>query len=161
MRHVHSRNHLKTLSGSLLNLLLVAILSIFVIAVVRFGMLQSITARQTYRQQTVKDNILQIQLAIERYATDQDGSYPYFLYGGELNFNIGTVNGVNTSYRHSGYPGGRIIQPFDPAYMTSGPAGYAGASWTDLVAGQGKHQFGDVLQTGGYLRSYPKNPFQA
>ncbi|MCB1216911.1 hypothetical protein KDL44_05935 [bacterium] len=161
MKRAHARQNLKALSGSFLNLILAAILSIFVIAVVRFGMLQSITARQTYRNQTVNDNIHQIQLAIERYATDQDGTYPYFLYGGELNFNIGSVNAVNTTYQHSGYPGGRIIQPFDSANQNSVAAGYAGASWSDLLAGQGDHHFGDVLQTGGYLPGYPRNPFQS
>ncbi|MCB1220466.1 MAG: hypothetical protein H7A35_14915 [Planctomycetales bacterium] len=143
------------------NAALVLFITLMLLAVVTKGLVPSISARQTYRQKNVRDNIHQIQLAIERYATDQDGVYPYFLYGGELNCNLGTVNGVNTAYQHSGYPGGRIIQPFDPANLASGGAGYGGANWSDLAAGRGDHAYGDALQTGGYLPQYPRNPFQA
>ena len=41
------------------------------------------------KEAEVKQNLHAIQLAIERYATDMDGNYPFFLFGGEGLFNIG------------------------------------------------------------------------
>jgi type II secretory pathway pseudopilin PulG len=108
----------------------------------------------------VKQNLHAIQLALERYSTDIVGSYPYFLFGGELDLNIGTINGVNTQYTWRPYPNGKIIQPFDLFWQTSQSLRYDDVAWQDLAEGRASPGFGDVLQTKGYMPRYPRNPFQ-
>lgn len=116
--------------------------------------------RNTSREAEVRQNLHAIQLTLERYSTDNDGAYPYFLYGGESNFNIGSINGVNTHYVWRPYASGKIIQPFDSFWHRSQDWGYEDTSWQAIEEGRAEQGYGDVLQSGGYLPRYPRNPFQ-
>ncbi|MCB1220464.1 MAG: prepilin-type N-terminal cleavage/methylation domain-containing protein [Planctomycetales bacterium] len=51
------------------------------------------------REAEVKQNLHAIQLSLERYSTDEDGIYPFCLYGGESLLNMGSVNGINPQYQ--------------------------------------------------------------
>lgn len=115
------------------------------------------------REAEVKQNLHSIQLAIERYGTDEDGNYPFFLYGGSSLFNIGTVNGV-TGASYGGWYIQPMENPFD-MFFNSQPNDwdYSDVQWQDLIdqnPGVLQAGFGDTLAYEGYLPKYPGNPFQ-
>ncbi len=110
------------------------------------------------REAEVKQNLHAIQLAVERYATDNEGNYPFFLYGGDTYFNIGTVKHVGYNIE-VGDVGG--LHPFD---MFNDPD-LPGHTYPNVIGGNranlGKEgaEFGDTLVYEGYLSKYPLNPF--
>jgi prepilin-type N-terminal cleavage/methylation domain-containing protein len=112
------------------------------------------------KEAEIKQNLHSIQLAVERYATDQDGNYPYFLYGGTALFNIGTAAGVQ-GVSHINW-GQRIHHPFDMFWLDTDTWDYQDANWGDMTQNQENLQaaFGDSLQFEGYMPKYPGNPFQ-
>ncbi len=81
------------------------------------------------REAEVKSNIHAIQIALERYAVDSGGYYPYMLYGGDASdtFVMGSDDSID-------YNSGTINKPLHPG---------------DL----------DALIKFGYLAQYPDNPF--
>jgi prepilin-type N-terminal cleavage/methylation domain-containing protein len=115
------------------------------------------------KEAEVKQNLHSIQLAIERYATDEDGNYPYFLWGGTASFNIGTVGNVDGSGYNPGAPWNSSMQhPFDMLRTTSNTGWeYSDATWNDLTDNQQNllSSFGDTLGYEGYMPKYPGNPF--
>jgi prepilin-type N-terminal cleavage/methylation domain-containing protein len=117
------------------------------------------------REAEVKQNLHSIQLAVERYATDMDGNYPYFLYGGDTRFNIGTHIGVRDHYYWNMRQDERR-NPFDMFYMASlanlNPPRWCYArinDWTELRDNNLEAGFGDTLAYEGYLPKFPGNPF--
>jgi len=112
---------------------LVIMLLILVIAVPNFARVQGRT-----KEAEVKLALHDIQLAVERYATDSpDGSYPPFLFGGDFTDSF-TV---------------------DQNYVKANKLDIR-SSWPSLKAANlGAPGAVDVLICGGYLTEYPRNPF--
>lgn len=116
------------------------------------------------KEAEVKQNLHAIQLALERYSTDAEGGYPYFLYGGDSMFNMGSISGVSgTGYGTYNIILARPINPFD-MFALSLPDNawcYTRANWSQMLnrdpAVEGT--FGDTLGYEGYLPKYPGNPF--
>jgi prepilin-type N-terminal cleavage/methylation domain-containing protein len=114
------------------------------------------------KEAEVKQNLHSIQLAIERYQVDNGASYPYFLYGGESSFNMGTFWALypGSSYWH--YPSQQQKRnAFDMFWMQTNTWDYNDGNWNNLLNGTSEGTFGDTLQYEGYLPKYPRNPFQA
>ena len=95
-------------------------------------------ASQRDREAEVKSNIHAIQIALERYAVDTGGFYPYMLYGGDW---------TDTFVRWGG-----SINP------ETGISYYYPPDEPDYVPFPGDC---DALIQYGYLAYYPKNPFKA
>jgi len=96
-----------------------------------------VESRAGVREAEVRSNIHSIQLALERYAVDNNGSYPMILYGGDLTDTFVKADApVNPETGHSYY-----LPPDDPGYLP-----FNGDC--------------DVLIQYGYLAQYPMNPFQ-
>jgi prepilin-type N-terminal cleavage/methylation domain-containing protein len=112
------------------------------------------------REAEVKQNLHSIQLAVERYATDAEGNYPYYLYGGDTRFNEGTHHGIATLQMWN-FPEAQI--PFDMFYLGLPDPQWCyarlGGDWTGLLAADLQAGFGDTLAYEGYLPKYPGNPF--
>jgi prepilin-type N-terminal cleavage/methylation domain-containing protein len=116
------------------------------------------------KEAEVKQNLHSIQLAVERYAVDSDGNYPYFLWGGTSAFNTGSVGNGNGGGPAPGYNGhinwGSGIQhPFDLLLAQTDTWDYNDGNWTDLKEGTQESTYGDTLGFEGYLPKYPGNPF--
>ncbi|MCB1220467.1 MAG: type II secretion system protein [Planctomycetales bacterium] len=149
---------MKTKGFTLIELLVVVVIIGILVAI---ALPNFIKIKDKAREAEVKQNLHAIQLAIERYATDYDGIYPYYLYGGESLFNIGTINGVNGSHTWRAYTTGQIVQPFDMFWLNTDTWDYNDTAWgnltqqTDIDSG-----FGDTLEYEGYMPKFPRNPFQ-
>jgi len=112
------------------------------------------------KEAEVKQNLHSIQLAIERYAVDADGNYPYHLFGGTAAFNLGSVMNVQGS-GYGGHPNfGQILSnPFDMLQLSTNTWDYHDASWQQLKDGDVESAFGDTVAFEGYMPKYPGNPF--
>jgi len=125
-----------------------------------------IKVKDKAKEAEVKQNLHAIQLAVERYATDEDGNYPYFLYGGTALFNIGVMAYMQPTGDNTKYPWNDAVQnPFDMFWQSTDTWDYADAGgWGNLVDPQAAAQlqaaFGDSLAFEGFMPKYPKNPFQ-
>jgi len=115
------------------------------------------------REAEIKQNLHSIQLAIERYATDAEGNYPYFIYGGDTRFNEGTHAGIAGLYMWI-FP--EFVHPFDMFNLDLTDATppqwcYAslGGDWQGLMSSDLQAGFGDTLAYEGYMPKYPGNPF--
>ncbi len=109
------------------------------------------------REAEVKQNLHSIQLAIERYATDKEGVYPFFLYGGDTYFNIGTVKHIQ-DWIEVGPGGKHPFDMFNESYDRD-PHTYPGTGLSRSNIGHEGQEFGDTLVFEGYLSKYPMNPF--
>ena len=118
----------------------------------------------------VKQNLHSIQLGLERYAVDNEGNYPYFLYGGDPYYNMGCVRWIIDSLPSGLEPGDvRARHPFDmfnedftPLYKHTYPG--LGLDRGVMEAGAEEMarrglEFGDMLIFEGYIGKYPTNPF--
>jgi prepilin-type N-terminal cleavage/methylation domain-containing protein len=113
------------------------------------------------KEAEIKQNLHAIQLAIERYATDMEGNYPFYLYGGESLFNVGTINYYNPSPRSSDFGWGQNIHlPFDMFWLATDTWDYTDTDWTHVRDGDVPSAFGDTVSYEGYMPKYPTNPFQ-
>jgi prepilin-type N-terminal cleavage/methylation domain-containing protein len=114
------------------------------------------------KEAEVKQNLHAIQLAIERYATDQDGNYPFYLFGGTSLFNIGTINTYNPGPRDVAFYWDQPIQPFDMLELVTNTWDYNDADWATITTDPASMQgtFGDTVAFEGYMPKYPSNPFQ-
>lgn len=97
-----------------------------------------VRAGDTEREAEVKSNIHAIQIALERYAVDTGGFYPYMLYGGDR---------TDTFVRWGG--------SIDPE---TGISFYYPPDEPDYIPFPGDC---DALIQFGYLSHYPENPFKA
>ena len=114
------------------------------------------------REAEVKQNLHAVQLALERYATDNDGNYPFFLYGGDAVFNVGShnISGGGTS---SFIWGGNSRNAFDMFTLQNDDhLDYGDGNWTELRDHPEDitETFGDTLAYEGYMPKFPTNPFQ-
>ena len=119
---------------TLIEVLVIGAVMLLVIAVLLPGFVRS---RETEREEEVKSNIHAIQIALERYAVDAGGFYPYMLYGGDYTDTFAQLGApVNPDTGMSFY-----MPPEDPAYQPF-PGDF------------------DALIQYGYLSAYPFNPFR-
>lgn len=92
--------------------------------------------RDKSREAEVKSNLHDIQMAVERFAVDSGGFYPYILYGGDETDTFASIKApLNPDTDQTYY-----YPPEDPDYK----------GFRDDV---------DVLIQNGYLSAYPENPF--
>jgi prepilin-type N-terminal cleavage/methylation domain-containing protein len=148
---------LRTKKGFTLIELLVVIVIIGIL--VAIALPNFIKIKIKAREAEIKQNLHAIQLAVERYATDNEGRYPFFLYGGDVYFNVGTSKFACGDWIEVG-PGG--YHPFDMFNVNFGsdyPHTYPGVGLSRGNMGDPDTEFGDALQSDGYLTSYPNNPF--
>lgn len=149
---------MKTKGFTLIELLVVVVIIGILVAI---ALPNFIKIKDKAREAEVKQNLHAIQLAIERYATDYDGIYPYFLYGGESLFNVGTANALAPNYQWRAYNPTNIYQPFDMFWLTTDTWDYNDTAWGNLTDQQDIDSgFGDTLEYEGYMPKYPRNPFQ-
>ena len=106
--------------------------------------------KEKAKEAEVKQNLHSVQLSLERYSTDNDALYPYFLYGGDSYYNIGTSARL-ASKRTVPFQNPET-NPFDCFFPREYPKA---AGIGDPATGA----FGDSLLFEGYLTKYPKNPF--
>lgn len=154
------RSGFRNQSGFTLIELLVVIVIIGILAAIALP--NFIKARNKAREAEVKANVHSIQLALERYAVDNNGVYPTFLCGGERDSNIlwcskdatdnGTFQTAQFPYLSlGGFPKGvtpyAIVAVKDVDGSLIGP--YNGYDILDA----------DPILSYGYLAQYPKNPF--
>jgi prepilin-type N-terminal cleavage/methylation domain-containing protein len=148
---------LRTKKGFTLIELLVVIVIIGIL--VAIALPNFIKIKIKAREAEVKQNMHAIQLAVERYATDNEGRYPFFLYGGDVYYNVGTSKWACGDWIEVG-PGG--YHPFDLFNINFGndyTHTYPGEGLSRGNMGDEGMEFGDAVQFDGYLTSYPNNPF--
>jgi general secretion pathway protein G len=114
------------------------------------------------KEAEVKQNLHSIQLAVERYAVDEDGNYPFFLWGGTAEMNIGVINRYDPAPRSGPFsPWENIVHPFDMFHIPSDQMwDYSDTDWQAIVDGDVVSPFGDTIAYEGYMPKYPGNPFQ-
>jgi len=111
------------------------------------------------REAEVKQNVHAIQLALERFYTDE-GHYPAYLYGGDSRLNIGTVNYYNPAGRTAAaYWQQPLRIPYDRFAVAGADWDYGDAGWQALAGDDPQTAYGDPVQYEGYMPSYPANPF--
>lgn len=158
---------MKTKGFTLIELLVVIVIIGILVAI---ALPNFIKIKDKAKEAEVKQNLHAIQLAIERYATDMDGNYPYFLYGGDARYNIGTINALGAGEGRN-WGGDPIQHAFDMFWLTTipdDPWDYDGDENFRLTMGGGVGQmeqanlpaaFGDAVAYEGYMPKFPKNPF--
>jgi prepilin-type N-terminal cleavage/methylation domain-containing protein len=100
--------------------------------------------KEKAKEAETKQNLHSIQLSLERYATDNEGFYPFYLYGGDPYYNVGTAYGLyGKGYGHF-LRSGTSRNPFD-TFQYANRGGF----------------YGDALCFEGYLTKYPRNPFMS
>lgn len=114
------------------------------------------------KEAEVKQNLHSIQLAVERYAVDEDGNYPFYLWGGTAEMNIGTINAYNPAPRSGPFApwGDNIHHPFDMFHLSTNTWDYNDTGWQNIVEGDVQSPFGDTVSFEGYMPKFPSNPFQ-
>jgi len=158
---------LKRRGFTLIELLVVIVIIGILVAI---ALPNFIKIKDKAKEAEVKQNLHAIQLAVERYATDRDGNYPFYLYGGDSLFNYGTVGYQGWSDSPSRSGGIRLDpmwHPFDLMNQDTDTWDYEGSptcapTWGMLVGQPDDLEsgFGDTLSFEGYMPKYPKNPFQ-
>jgi len=138
----------KRLKGFTLIELLVVIVIIGVL--VAIALPNFLKIKDKAKEAEVKSNLHSIQLSLERYSTDNEGLYPFYLYGGDPFYNAGTacfVYGQNYGVEFMANGGNQDYKnPFD-TFTYNDPGDIE-----DLY-------YGDPLCFEGYLTKFPRNPF--
>jgi type II secretory pathway pseudopilin PulG len=118
------------------------------------------------REAEVKQNLHSIQLGVERYAVDNEGNYPFFLYGGDTYYNVGTVKHIGQRIEVGDILAKHPFDLFNEDFGDDYPHTYPGMglSRADMQGGADRMQqrgleFGDTLVFEGYIAKYPTNPF--
>ncbi len=150
---------MKTKGFTLIELLVVIVIIGILVAI---ALPNFIKIKDKAKEAEVKQNLHSIQLAVERYATDMSGNYPFFLFGGDSLINIGTSNnifGAGMAYFTADW-----YLPFDA--FAFAPDQYAwtyqdgtSAGEAAVLNGEVESGWGDTLQYESYMSKYPRNPF--
>jgi prepilin-type N-terminal cleavage/methylation domain-containing protein len=147
---------LKTKGFTLIELLVVIVIIGILVAI---ALPNFIKIKDKAKEAETKQNLHSIQLAVERYATDMSGNYPFFLMGGDSLINFGTAN----AFFESGYCyfNGSIYHPFDAFCYTLDDSAwtYDDGDPNAVLAGDVEAGWGDTLQYEAYMTKYPRNPF--
>lgn len=150
---------LRTKKGFTLIELLVVIVIIGIL--VAIALPNFIKIKIKAREAEIKSNLHAIQLAIERYATDSGGQYPFFIYGGDVYYNVGTMKYVRDWVDVMG-PGVHPFDMFNLSLTSDGPIEphtYPNVGLNRNNMGDAGYEFGDTLAYEGYMPEYPQNPF--
>jgi len=147
---------LKTKGFTLIELLVVIVIIGILVAI---ALPNFIKIKDKAKEAEVKQNLHSIQLAIERYATDQSGNYPYFLFGGDTFYNIGTANNIGDWAVGGGGLGPGWALPFDMFRWAGAGWQYTSVTGADIESGNIDSGFGDTLEYEAYMTKYPRNPF--
>ena len=146
---------MKTKGFTLIELLVVIVIIGILVAI---ALPNFIKIKDKAKEAEVKQNLHSIQLAVERYATDMSGNYPYFLFGGDPLINIGTSNnifGAGMAYFTASW-----YLPFDAfAFAPDTAWNYNDGTPANVLAGDVEQGWGDTLQYEAYMTKYPRNPF--
>jgi prepilin-type N-terminal cleavage/methylation domain-containing protein len=144
---------LKTKGFTLIELLVVIVIIGILVAI---ALPNFIKIKDKAKEAEIKQNLHSIQLAVERYATDTGGFYPFFTYGGDPLYNTGT----SVHVFGSGYS---VEQPFDMMALNTNTWDYndAATAGYDYDLENMESGFGDTLQFEGYMPKYPRNPFSS
>jgi prepilin-type N-terminal cleavage/methylation domain-containing protein len=148
---------LRTKKGFTLIELLVVIVIIGIL--VAIALPNFIKIKIKAREAEVKQNLHAIQLAVERYAVDNEGRYPFFLYGGDTYFNVGTSKYALIDWIQMGATGKHPFDMFNANLGTDDPHTYPGVGLSRANMGEQGNEFGDALESDGYMTTYPNNPF--
>ena len=146
---------LRTKKGFTLIELLVVIVIIGILVAIALPNFVKIKIKA--REAEVKQNCHSIQLAIERYATDSEGMYPYYLYGGDVYYNVGTIKHFR-DWVETGTGGRHPFDMFNVNFPLD-PHTYPGMGLNMNNIGDPGYEFGDSLAYEGYMTKYPSNPF--
>ena len=117
-----------------------------------------IRVKDKAKESECKANLHAIQLALERYATDENGLYPNWLVGGDGGYNH-TIRAIAGGAFHGSYnPPLLEVHVFDihGRDRNLNASFQPGALANDGNAGK---PAGDQLIMEGYMMQYPKNPF--
>lgn len=146
---------MKTKGFTLIELLVVIVIIGILVAI---ALPNFIKIKDKAKEAEVKQNLHSIQLAIERYATDADGNYPFYIFGGDARYNIGTVNALGPGGGDDFW--GQLHQAFD-MFWGDWPNSwdYNDSSWADLQSEDLTAAFGDTIAYEGYMPKFPNNPF--
>jgi prepilin-type N-terminal cleavage/methylation domain-containing protein len=126
--HTNSVNrHWRSPQGFTLIELLVVIVIIGILAAIALP--NYIKVKEKAKEAEVKANLHNIQLTVERFAVDSEGSYPNYLIGGE------------------------------PKYAESVLTGGAASAFANVQEIDPQDKATDPLLRRGYIDAYPKNPF--
>ncbi len=157
-------NNIKNRGFTLIELLVVIVIIGILVAM---ALPNFIKVKDKAKEAQAKSALRVIQVALERYGTDWNGLYPWFLGGGDASYNVVRMAPGNFYWSYmdvegafadninnaTGQAGVQDNQP-DPGFCTDSLLPAAGDDYGSLPVCM------DALMVNGYLSQYPNNPFK-